>query len=66
MLDPAQKGQTELDPEADGEGLLWVDLLSLPRTFSWSRYRIDLLGLLVAGLCVALLMSALVAISRIL
>jgi Na+/proline symporter len=56
----------EPDLEANGEGLLMVDLLSLPRTFSWRRYRIDLTGLLVAVALVALLMSVLVVISRLL
>jgi len=55
--------QAETDPEANGEGLLWVDLLRLTKTFSWRRYRIDLIGLLAASCFVALLMLALLVIS---
>jgi len=55
--------QAETDPEANGEGLLWVDLLRLTKTFSWLRYRIDLTGLLAASFFVALLMLALLLIS---
>jgi hypothetical protein len=64
--DLVQTSHTELDPEADGGGLLWVDLLSLPKTFSWRRYRTDLIGLLVAVLIVIFLMLVLVLISRLL
>lgn len=63
MLDHTPTVQTESDPEDNGEGLLWVDLLSLPKTFSWRRYRIDLTGLLVAFFFVVFLMFVLVVIS---
>jgi hypothetical protein len=66
VLDDTQTVKTESDPEADGEGLLWVDLLSLPKTFSWHRYRIDLTGLLISGFIVAILMFVVVLISWIL
>jgi hypothetical protein len=66
MPERTRKIQSELDPEADGEGLLWVDFLSLPKTFSWRRYRTDLTGLLISGSIVLLLMFALVVISWIL
>ncbi len=56
----------EPDLEANGEGLLWVDLLSLPVTFSWRRYRIDLIGFLVASFLVAALMLLLALVSLVL
>jgi hypothetical protein len=37
------------------QGLLIVDLLSLPKKFSWKRYRIDILGYLAAGIIVIFL-----------
>ena len=43
--------------EEDGHALLLVDLLRLPRTFSYRRYRIDLLGFLLAWLWVILLLA---------
>ncbi len=52
------------DPEADSRGLVLVDLLRLPKTFSWRRYRTDLGGLVVALAFVAALMLLLVAIAR--
>jgi hypothetical protein len=64
--DHPTKMRGEPDLEANGEGLLMVDLLNLPKTFSWRRYRIDLMGLLAAVALVALLMSVLVLISRVL
>lgn len=66
MPDDKPTVQIESDPEANGEGLLWVDLLNLPTTFSWRRYRIDLIGLLVAGFLVALLMLILAVVSWVL
>lgn len=36
-----------------GQALLLRDLLRLPRTFTWSRYRIDVLGFLGAWAAVA-------------
>jgi hypothetical protein len=53
--DPNEKGAS--DPEADGRGLLLVDLHHLGRTFSFRRYREDILGFLAAWLVVALLIS---------
>lgn len=63
MPDEMPNFQAEADPEANGEGLLWVDLLRLTKTFSWRRYRIDLIGLLAASCFVALLMLVLLVIS---
>jgi hypothetical protein len=42
--------------EEEGHSLMIVDLLWLPRTFSYRRYRLDLLGFLAAWLWVALLL----------
>lgn len=43
--------------EEDGHSLLIVDLLRLPKTFSYKRYRIDLIGFLLAWLWVVLLLG---------
>jgi hypothetical protein len=43
--------------EEDGHSLLIVDLLRLPRTFSFRRYRLDVIGFLLAWLWVALLLA---------
>jgi len=40
----------------EGHSLLIVDLLQLPRRFSWKRYRLDLIGFLLAWLWVILLL----------
>jgi Na+/proline symporter len=45
------------DAEASGEGLLLVDLLQLPRTFSFRRYRTDLIGFFWALLVVLCLIG---------
>jgi hypothetical protein len=42
--------------EEDGHSLMIVDLLRLPQTFSYRRYRLDVLGFLAAWLWVALLL----------
>jgi hypothetical protein len=42
--------------EEDGHSLMIVDLLRLPRRFSYRRYRLDILGFLAAWLWVALLL----------
>jgi hypothetical protein len=42
--------------EEDGHSLMIVDLLRLPRTFTYRRYRLDILGFLAAWLWVALLL----------
>ncbi len=52
------------DPEADGRGLLLVELLQLAGKFSWRRYREDLGGFLLAWGFVAALMLLLVGIAR--
>ncbi len=52
------------DPEADGRGLLLVELLKLPQLFSWRRYRADLGGFLLAWGFVAVLMLLLAGIAR--
>ncbi len=54
---PAVRPQLARDAEAAGEGLLLVDLLRLPLTFSFRRYRTDLLGFLGAVAVVALLIG---------
>jgi hypothetical protein len=43
--------------EEEGHSLLIVDLLRLPRNFSFKRYRIDLIGFLLAWLWVVLLLA---------
>ncbi len=43
--------------EEEGHSLLIVDLLRLPQTFSYRRYRIDLIGFLLAWLWVVLLLA---------
>jgi hypothetical protein len=42
--------------EEDGHSLMIVDLLRLPQTFSYRRYRLDVIGFLAAWLWVALLL----------
>jgi hypothetical protein len=42
--------------EEEGHALLIVDLLRLPRTFSYQRYRLDVIGFLLAWLWVVLLL----------
>ncbi|HEY8462199.1 MAG TPA: hypothetical protein VIM99_17550 [Blastocatellia bacterium] len=43
--------------EEEGHSLLIVDLLRLPRTFTYRRYRLDVIGFLLAWLWVALLLA---------
>src|SRR5262249_44526558 len=43
--------------EENGHSLLIVDLLRLPRAFSYRRYRLDVIGFLLAWLWVALLLA---------
>lgn len=43
--------------EEEGHSLLIVDLLRLPKTFSYRRYRIDVLGFLLGWLWVVLLLG---------
>jgi hypothetical protein len=43
--------------EEDGHSLLIVDLLRLPRRFSYKRYRLDVIGFLLAWLWVVLLLA---------
>jgi hypothetical protein len=58
-----QESQTETAPiphsplEEDGNSLLIVDLLRLPRRFSYKRYRIDVIGFLLGWLWVVLLLA---------
>lgn len=66
MPDEQVETKTAGDPEANGDGLLWVDLLSLRKTFSWRRYRVDLIGLAIAIFFVAALMLIVVGISWVL
>jgi hypothetical protein len=43
--------------EEEGHSLLIVDLLRLARTFSFRRYRLDVIGFLLAWLWVVLLLA---------
>lgn len=43
--------------EENGHGLLIIDLLRLPRLFSYRRYRLDILGFLIGWLWVVLLLA---------
>jgi hypothetical protein len=43
--------------EEEGHSLLIVDLLRLARTFSYRRYRLDVIGFLLAWLWVVLLLG---------
>ncbi len=43
--------------EEEGHALLIVDLLRLTRTFSYRRYRLDVIGFLLAWLWVVLLLA---------
>ena len=52
------------EAEAQGEGLLLVDLLHLPRLFSFRRYRIDLIGFCWALVVVLILISGALLIAR--
>ncbi|MDZ7318550.1 MAG: sodium:solute symporter family protein [candidate division KSB1 bacterium] len=47
------------------DGLLVVDLLSLPKKFSWARYRVDIIGFLVACVIVALLIGLAMVLARV-
>jgi hypothetical protein len=49
--------ETRDEREADGQGLLLVDLLRLHRRFSFRRYREDLVGFGVAWVVVAALIA---------
>ncbi len=43
--------------EEEGHSLLIVDLLRLPQRFSYKRYRLDVIGFLLAWLWVVLLLA---------
>jgi hypothetical protein len=43
--------------EEEGHALLIVDLLRLPQRFTYRRYRLDLIGFLLAWLWVVLLLA---------
>ncbi len=47
------------------QGLLIVDLLSLPKRFSWARYKTDIIGFLFAALIVVLLILLAMILARI-
>lgn len=51
----ARRGGAPL--EEQGHSLLIVDLLSLRSKFSWSRYRVDLLGFLAASVMIAVIIA---------
>jgi Na+/proline symporter len=66
VADCTSAARSEIDSEDNGERLLLVDLVNLPKTFSWRRYRIDLIGLVLAILFVVVLMLVLLGLSKIL
>lgn len=51
--------------EEDGHSLLLVDLLRLPQRFTYRRYRLDVIGFLLAWLWVVLLLLLGYGITRI-
>jgi Na+/proline symporter len=51
--------------EEQGHGLLMVDLLSVFKMFSFRRYRVDILGFLVATLLICLIIVASILFARI-
>ena len=61
-LPPAEQKERAREAEANGEGLLLVDLLRLPQTFSVRRYRTDLVGFAGALGVVAVLIACAFAI----
>jgi Na+/proline symporter len=61
-LPPAEQKERAREAEANGEGLLLVDLLRLPQTFSFRRYRTDLVGFAGALGVVAVLIACAFAI----
>ena len=61
---PAQRAELARAAEARGEGLLLADLFQLRRTFSFQRYRNDLVGAGVAAGIVAALIAFAVALAR--
>ena len=61
-LPAAEQKERARDAEANGEGLLLVDLLRLPQTFSIRRYRTDLVGFAGALGVVAVLIACAFAI----
>ena len=50
--------------EEQGQSLLLVDLLRLPRTFTFKRYRVDILGFLTALALVLMILAAGILLSR--
>lgn len=61
----AQIRANALQAEADGEGLLIVDLLRLHKTFSFRRYRRDITGFLAAGGVIAVLIGCAVVLAKV-
>jgi Na+/proline symporter len=49
----------------DEDGLIVVDILSLYKTFSWKKYRTDILGFIFAGMIVLGLITLMYALARI-
>jgi len=43
--------------EENGHGLLIIDLLRLPKFFSYRRYRLDIIGFLIGWLWVVILLA---------
>ena len=60
----AERGARAAYAEANGEGLLLADLGQLHRTFSFKRYRTDLLGAAVAIALVGALIVLALAIAH--
>jgi hypothetical protein len=59
MNRPSQQATpaNQLDRAAEPQGLLLVDLLRLHQSFSFRRYREDLIGFLIAWVVVAALIA---------
>lgn len=73
MLEGVSEGKSAKEPGASWiekhisgkgkeveDGLLVVDLLSLPKKFSWARYKTDILGFLAAAAIVGLLIALMI------
>lgn len=66
-MEPVDKnsGSDYPDLEKEDRGLLLVDLLRLHKTFSFRRYRTDIIGLLIASGLVFLIIIVALVLSRI-
>ncbi len=72
-VQPVLQGQSEASPSAEsgvpleqqGHSLLLVDLLSLVRTFSFKRYRVDIVGFLAATILILAIIGSGILLARI-